>query len=126
MPEDLRARFTGGECDVLSDALHALTGWPVVVIGDGDGGCVGWVHAGVQAPSGVIVDADGHHHPTQWLDCWAPVVDAYGEDVPEFSSDDVGIDPGEVHGWRGSWPHLGATATRDWPAVIRDGPSSPP
>lgn len=37
----LEERFTEGECDLLSDALHEVTGWPVVAVGDGDGGVVG-------------------------------------------------------------------------------------
>lgn len=104
----LQDRFIGGECDVLSDALHALTGWPVVVVGDGDAGQVGWVHAGVQSPEGLILDAVGRYQPSDWLDCWAPVVDAYGERIPEFCADDVGIDPAEIYGWCGYWPHLHA------------------
>lgn len=102
----LQDRLIGGECDVLADALHALTGWPVVVVGDGHAGQVGWVHAGVQSPEGLIVDALGRHEPLDWLDCWAPVVDAYGEGNVEFCSDDVGIDPAEIYGWCGYWPHL--------------------
>lgn len=111
LPEDLRSRFTEGDCGVLADALHVFTGWPVVVVGDGGSGCVGWVHAGVRAPSGVIVDANGHHDAQQWLADWAPFVDAYGDGVHEYCSDAVSIDAAEVYGWWGSWPRPGATTS---------------
>lgn len=110
LPEDLCERFTQGECDAFSDALHAATGWPVVVVGDGDGGHVGWVHAGVLAPTGMIVDALGHHDPADWLNDWAQIVDAYGESDPAYSPEDVDIDRAAIHGWCGSWPHLRRSA----------------
>lgn len=106
----LEERFTEGECDLLSDALHAVTGWPVVAVGDGDGGVVGWVHAGVQMPSGNILDARGAHDPLAWLDDWAPFVDAYGEDLEGYDAERVGVSSAEIYGWRERWPHLASAA----------------
>lgn len=102
----LEERFTEGECDLLSDALHELTGWPVVAVGDGDGGVVGWVHAGVRMPSGDILDARGAHDPLIWLDDWAHFVDAYGEDLEGYDAENVEVSTAELYGWRGRWPHL--------------------
>lgn len=102
----LEERFTEGECDLLSDALHELTGWPVVAVGDGDGGVVGWVHAGVRMPSGDILDARGAHDPLTWLDDWAHFVDAYGEHLEGYDAENVEVSAAEIYGWRGRWPHL--------------------
>jgi hypothetical protein len=106
----LEERFTEGECDLLSDALHEVTDWPVVAVGDGDGGVVGWVHAGVQMPSGDILDARGAHDPLMWLDDWAPFVDAYGEDLEGYDAENVEVSSAEIYGWRGRWPHLASDA----------------
>jgi len=92
LPERLREVYTEGECELLADALHALTGWPVVVIGD-NGGVAGWVHAGVQSPTGLILDADGCHDPSDWLTAWAPWVDAYGEDLDGYDPELVDVIP---------------------------------
>ena len=112
----LEERFTEGECDLLSDALHEITGWPVVAVGDGDGdgGVVGWVHAGVRMPSGDILDARGAHDPLTWLDDWAPFVDACGEDLEGYDAERVEVSSAEIYGWQDGWPHLGsdAAATR--------------
>lgn len=102
----LEERFTEGECDLLSDALHEVTGWPVVAVGDGDGGVVGWVHAGVRMPSGDILDARGAHDPMTWLDDWAPFVDAYGEDLEGYNAESAEVSSAEIYGWRERWPHL--------------------
>ncbi|ACZ20259.1 hypothetical protein Sked_02900 [Sanguibacter keddieii DSM 10542] len=102
----LEERFTEGECDLLSDALHEVTGLPVVAVGDGDGGVVGWVHAGVRMPSGDILDARGAHDPLTWLDDWAPFVDAYGEDLEGYDAESVEVSSAEIYGWRERWPHL--------------------
>lgn len=102
----LEERFTGGECDLLSDVLHEVTGWPVVAVGDGDGGVVGWVHAGARMPSGDILDARGAHDPLTWLDDWAPLVDAYSEDLEGYDAETVEVSSAEIYGWRGRWPHL--------------------
>ena len=83
LPGPLRDYYTQGACEDLADAMHALTGWPVVLVAD-RGGIAGWVHAGVQAPTGVIFDADGRHDPLDWLDTWALWVDAYGEGLEGF------------------------------------------
>lgn len=98
--------FTEGECDLLSDALYEVTGWPVVAVGDGDGGVVGWVRAGVRMPSGDILDARGAHDPMTWLDDWAPFVDAYGEDLEGYDAESVEVSSAEIYGWRERWPHL--------------------
>lgn len=106
----LEERFTKGECDLLSDALHEVTGWPVVAVGDGEGGVVGWVHAGVRMPSGDILDARGAHDPLAWLDDWAPFVDAYGEDLEGYDAESVEVSSAEIYGWRERWPHLASAA----------------
>lgn len=106
----LEERFTEGECDLLSDALREVTGWPVVAVGDGDGGVVGWVHAGVRMPSGDILDARGAHDTLTWLDDWAPFVDAYGEDLEGYDAENVEVSSAEIYGWRERWPHLTSEA----------------
>ncbi|MBF0724044.1 hypothetical protein [Sanguibacter inulinus] len=113
---ELEERFTEGECDLLSDALHEVTGWPVVAVGDGDGGVVGWVHAGVRMPSGDILDARGAHGPLTWLDDWAPFVDAYGEDLEGYDAEIVEVYSAEIYGWRGRWPHLTSDAIPEYRA----------
>lgn len=92
LPERLREVYTEGECELLADALHALTKWPVVVVGDA-GGVVGWVHAGVQSPTGQILDADGCHDPSDWLTAWAPWVDAYGDVLEGYDPELVDVIP---------------------------------
>lgn len=69
LPEYLRELYTQGGCEELADAMHETTGWPVVVVGD-RGGVVGWVHAGVEVPSGEILDAAGRHSPEEWPESW--------------------------------------------------------
>ena len=85
LPERLCGLYTEGECEVLADALHSLTGRPVVVVVDA-GGIAGWVHAGVQSPSGRVFDAGGHHDPTDWLTARAPWDDAYEIDLGRYDS----------------------------------------
>jgi hypothetical protein len=92
LPEHLRELYTEGECEALADALHALTGWPVVVVGDA-GGIAGWVHAGVRSPTGQVFDAEGPHDPTDWLTAWAPWVDAYGNDLDSYDPALVDVMP---------------------------------
>lgn len=106
----LEDRFTEGECDLLSDALHEVTGWPVVVVGDGGGGVVGWVHAGVRMPSGNILDARGTHDALAWLDDWAPFVDVYGEGLEAYDAESVEVSSAEIYGWTGRWPHLASNS----------------
>lgn len=94
LPEYLREFYTYGGCEELADAMHEITGWPVVVVGD-RGGVVGWVHAGVQVPSGEILDAGGRHSPEEWLESWVVWVDAYGEGVKGYDPDLVDVIPRE-------------------------------
>lgn len=81
--------FTLKWCHVLADSLHERTGWPVVVVGDGPSGRVGWVHAGVRMPDGRILDVEGAHHPWEWLDEWGEIVDALAEDLDGFYDDEA-------------------------------------
>lgn len=91
LPQGDLDRYTHGECATLAAAAHALTGWPVVLLGDGEGGCVGWVHAGVMTPGLRVLDAAGDHDPGAWLEMWGVVVDAYGDDHLEYCGSDVQI-----------------------------------
>lgn len=93
------ALFTGGQCQVLADAISAETGWEVVVLSDGPDGVVGWVHAGVRTPSGTIVDVRGEHDEFHWLDQRAEVADAYGEEHDDYDGGDIAVHPGTDHGW---------------------------
>lgn len=91
LPQPEQDRFTGGDCAALAAALHALTGWPIVLVGDGGDGHVGWVHAGVWTPASTVLDASGDHDPALWLENWGAVVDAYGADIDQYCGDDVQI-----------------------------------
>lgn len=96
-PGAVEDMFTLGYCHVLAHALHARTGWPVVVAGDGPGGVVGWVHVAVRRPDGSILDVQGVHDPDAWIDRWGQWADAYGLDCLDqddnlaYDSDAVGI-----------------------------------
>lgn len=92
LPDRLSEFYTEGACEAFADAMHALTGWPVVLVGDA-GGIAGWVHAGVQSPTGQVFDAEGHHDPSDWLTSWAPWVDAYGDDLDGYDPALVDIIP---------------------------------
>lgn len=90
--------YTGSMCYQLANELHQATGWPVVVVGDGPQGSVGWVHAGVRRPDGKIVDVRGAHDEVEWIDQWAEWVDAYGEDEDDYDGDDVGVNGLDEYG----------------------------
>lgn len=90
-PYGTKATFTNQHCAALADEMHERTGWPVVTVGDGPNGVVGWVHAGVLAPDGRIVDVCGAHRADEWLTSWAEDVDAYGADDDQYDDDDVSI-----------------------------------
>ncbi len=74
--------FTNNACGVLAAEMSRRTGWPVVVVGaDPDySNKVGWVHAGVRRPDGRIIDVAGSWDEANWVDQYAELVDAYGQD----------------------------------------------
>ncbi len=76
--------FRMHDCEVLADALADVTGWPVVLISDSNGG---WCHAGVASPSGQVLDVDGGHDRDEWLEAWAGFMDG----------DDAGIEIRRLH-----------------------------
>jgi hypothetical protein len=86
---------------VLADELHARTGWPVVALGDGADGVVGWVHAGVVTPAGLVLDVEGLHEPQDWAERWGAAADAYGEDHEDYDSDAVWAHDARQYGWAG-------------------------
>ncbi len=96
-----REVFTTRHCAVLADALHARTGWPIVGFGDGPNGVIGWVHAGVLAPGGLIVDVDGVHEPADWAERWGQFADSFGRDELEYDWDAVWAYRAEAFGWGG-------------------------
>ncbi|OCI32834.1 zinc ribbon domain-containing protein [Oerskovia enterophila] len=109
--------FTLSGCDVLANELHSRTGWPVVLVCDGPAGGLGWVHAGVQAPDGRVIDAAGIHDSDKWLDDWGEAADAFGEDVEDYDGDDLTVLPASDLGWSRPWhgppsPEDSAAASR--------------
>lgn len=96
-----RETFSTEHCAALADALHARSGWPVVGFGDGPEGVVGWVHAGVLAPGGLIVDVDGLHEPADWADRWGQYADSCGADDPDYDWDAVWVYKAQAFGWGG-------------------------
>ncbi|MFE6967200.1 hypothetical protein ACFVAJ_19055 [Agromyces sp. NPDC057679] len=123
-------RFTGGSCGALAAELAARTGWPVVLIADGPAGPTGWVHAGVRTPAGRIVDVEGEHDADDWLERWAAMVDAYGEDHDGYDPDQVDII--DAAAWNsGDWEdeqvtaELGTDAARIAGLILQDLPTAP-
>lgn len=107
--EEYGDRFTSSDCDVLADELHRRTGWPIVAVGDGAYGTVGWVHAGVMTPAGLILDVKGLHEPQDWVGAYGDIVDGYGFDNPgpdgdhgDYDSDSVWVHDARDYGWRGA------------------------
>lgn len=96
-----REVFTNEHCAVLADALHARTGWPIVAMGDGPDGVVGWVHAGVLTPGGLIVDVDGLHEPADWAERWGDYVDSFGRDDLDYDWEAVWVYNAAAFGWTG-------------------------
>lgn len=96
-----REVFTTQHGAVLADELHARTGWRVVAVGDGPDGVVGWVHAGVLTPSGLIADVEGLHEPADWVDRWGDYVDSCGRDELEYDWDSVWAYDAAAFGWTG-------------------------
>lgn len=95
-------RYTDQRCARLADAMHRATGWPIVAVGDGPDGTVGWVHAGVQNPDGLIVDIEGAHSPSDWVERWGGRVDAYGADNEHYDADAVWVHTAADYGWAGA------------------------
>lgn len=60
---DVRETFTRGQCHSLAFALHELTGWPIVLMGEVWEGGSSWHHAVVRHPDGGYVDVYG-----RWLE----------------------------------------------------------
>ena len=87
---DLESVFTERWCWVLAHKLNEQTGWPMVVVSDGPDGKVGWVHAGVRAPDGRIIDYYGAHEPGAWIDAWAESIHVEGLDGNDMA--DLGWD----------------------------------
>ena len=102
-PSDRHVRkvFTTGQCHSLSFALHALTGWPVVLLCedyddydayDEDDAVQGdpnsWAHAVVRSPWGTYVDIEG-----EWAldenDSWCDMY-AFEAGTPEDAMDYIG------------------------------------
>jgi hypothetical protein len=81
--------FTERYCEVLAKALHERTGWPIVVVSDGPDGVVGWLHAAVRRPDGMIVDIEGVHTADGWLERWGEWADAYGADYGDRYDPDM-------------------------------------
>lgn len=97
-----REVFVTAHSAALADALHARTGWPIVAFGDGPDGPVGWVHAGVLTPGGLLVDAAGLHEPADWVDQWGQFTDSCGADEPDYDWDAVWTYNATAFGWGGA------------------------
>lgn len=97
-----QAMFTAEHCNLLADAVHARTGWPVVAVGDGGPEAVaGWCHAGVLTPAGLVLDVEGLHEPMDWVERWGEQMDVIGYDFDEYDDADVGVYDARRFGWAG-------------------------
>lgn len=70
-----RDRYTSRHCHQLAWSLHEATGWPYAAVCDGyaqETDTFGWMHMGVMAPSGQVLDVEG----LQDID---DVLEAYGD-----------------------------------------------
>lgn len=67
--------FTYGDCWLLARALHNITGWQMVAVGNTGGKASGvlrdWAHMAVRTPQGTILDITGTHDDKDILDVWS-------------------------------------------------------
>lgn len=79
LEEEIRERYTEGECYLLALALHSLGLGELVAVVDDTAALddrTSWTHMAVRIPEGYILDADGLNEPGITLQ-------NYGWDLPE-------------------------------------------
>lgn len=79
LEEEIRERYTEGECYLLALALHSLGLGELVAVVDGTAPLddrTSWTHMALRTPEGYILDADGLNEPGITLQ-------NYGWDLPE-------------------------------------------
>lgn len=80
---DVVEAFTFGDCWVLAQAIERATGYPLVSATYGKDF---WIHVGNRLPSGLILDIEGTHAETGWLECWREILgDDGGDDVEMYT-----------------------------------------
>lgn len=89
MDDQLIERYTQRDCEQLAITLSQLTGWPVVVVSDGQTeNFIGYIHAGVLTPRGTVLDVQGEHEPDEWLDHYAAYLDIDHRHDPDWDGTD--------------------------------------
>jgi hypothetical protein len=71
--EDDRVLYTHVHCEQLAWALHQATGWPYAAVADEhneQADTYGWIHLGVMAPGGQVLDVEGLHDVDDVLDAY--------------------------------------------------------
>lgn len=74
--------FTEGDCWVLAQELHKISGWDIVTAGDD----WDWYHAANRLPDGSIIDIMGIWEEKTWLSYWHEQESKFLSAVPELSS----------------------------------------
>jgi len=78
LSEEITEAFTCGDCWLLADALHRITGFPhAFIVPDDEWEPIiedcGWVHVGVLTPDGKFLDVMGLASPTEAAQEWEHV-----------------------------------------------------
>lgn len=77
--EEDRDYYSNQNCQELAWALHEQTGWPYAAVCDGyseEAGQFGWLHQGVMAPGGKVLDVNGYRDVDDVLDAYGDASDA--------------------------------------------------
>ena len=66
-------RFTTGDCHIFAHELHKATGWPMecfVDLGEPEPDYQASIHAFCRRPDGKLVDIEGVHEHTTFIEKW--------------------------------------------------------
>jgi hypothetical protein len=91
-----REAFSFGDCWLLARAMHSITGWQMVAVGNEAGRQIGglrdWVHLAVRTPHGEILDINGFHDDSMMVDFWSDEFFTYSSENGLMEVFDVDVD----------------------------------
>ena len=76
-PIEVQEAFTLGDCWLLAETIHKMTGYPIVTTQWEEPGDSNWSHAGIRLPDKRILDIIGIWSEEEWLHHWHQNDDTY-------------------------------------------------